>query len=262
MNPRFLPIAVSAALAVHAAAQGPLTPPGPPAPVMKTLAQIEPRVVLPGGTTTRVISQPGNYVLAGDITVPDIDGIRIEADDVTLDLNGFTIATTATAPGSAGPYRGIFILSKNVIVRNGRIKSNFYNDSANLAGGGFEAGIEGGFNIPTQGFNVLVEDVQVIGCRHGIVFYWPESSIVIRNCMVRDGQSGISVGSWPTFAEGRVHNCTVQQTTGSGIAANLVTDCEIFVNGNSAPIALDATIARSCVVQGGSQTVNHRYDMP
>ncbi len=257
-----LPIAILAGLAGNLAAQGPLTPPGPPAPVMKSLAQIEPRVVLPGGTTTCVISQPGNYVLGGDITVGNIDGMRIEADDVTLDLNGFTISTTSTVPGGSAPYRGIFVLSKNVIIRNGRIKAGFYNDAANLAGGGFEAGIEGGFNTPGTGSNVVVEDVQIIGCRHGITFYWPQSSIVVRDCVVRDGESGITIGYFPNFNEGSVRGCTVQQTTSSGIRANLVIDCEIFVNGNSAPVALDATIAKSCVILGGSTNIDHRYDMP
>lgn len=257
-----LPIAILAGLAGNLAAQGPLTPPGPPAPVMKSLAQIEPRVVLPGGTSTQVISQPGSYVLGSDITVGNIDGIRIEADDVTLDLNGFTISTTSTVPAGSAPYRGIFVLSKNVVIRNGRIKAGFYNDAANLAGGGFEAGIEGGFNSPVTGSNVVVEDVQIIGCRHGITFYWPQSSIVVRNCVVRDGETGITIGNWPSYREGSVRGCTVQQTTSSGIRANLVIDCEIYVNGNSAPIALDAAIAKSCVVQGGSTNIDHRYDMP
>lgn len=257
-----LPISILAGLAGNLAAQGPLTPPGPPAPVMKSLAQIEPRSVIPGGTTTHVISQPGNYVLGGDITVGNIDGMRIEADDVTLDLNGFTISTTSTVPGGLAPYRGIFVLSKNVVIRNGRIKAGFYNNAANLAGGGFEAGIEGGFDFPGTGSNVVVEDMQITGCRHGIMFYWPQSSIAIRDCVVRDGESGIIIGNHPNFDEGSVRGCTVQQTTGSGIRANLVTDCEIFVNGNSSPLALDATIAKGCVVQGGSLNIDHRYDMP
>ena len=39
------------------------------------------------------ITQPGSYLLTGNLTVPDADttAIRVEATDVTLDLNGFAI---------------------------------------------------------------------------------------------------------------------------------------------------------------------------
>src|SRR5688572_11138787 len=54
--------------------QGPLTPPGAPAPTMKTLAQVEPRIIVNATNTpgedpyTFVISQPGSYYLTGHIT--------------------------------------------------------------------------------------------------------------------------------------------------------------------------------------------------
>lgn len=40
------------------------------------------------------ISLPGSYRLSGNLTVPDADtdAILITADNITLDLNGFTIA--------------------------------------------------------------------------------------------------------------------------------------------------------------------------
>ena len=80
-------------------AQGPLTPPGAPAPTMKTLAQIEARTPIAGpGAVT--ISASGSYYLTTNINVATGDAITITADNVTLDLNGFTISSTAPVPGS------------------------------------------------------------------------------------------------------------------------------------------------------------------
>src|SRR5688572_4518206 len=86
---------------VSAFAQGTLNPPGTPAPTMKTLQQIEPRVpVTTAGTSADyefIISQPGSYYLQGNLLVTRTNGIRIAAEGVTLDLNGFEIRRTAGA---------------------------------------------------------------------------------------------------------------------------------------------------------------------
>jgi hypothetical protein len=65
-------------------AQGTLEPPGPPAPVMKTLQEVEPRTPI---TSAGMISVPGSYYLANDIS----GLIQIGSSNVELDLNGFTI---------------------------------------------------------------------------------------------------------------------------------------------------------------------------
>jgi hypothetical protein len=116
-------------LAASAAAQGPLPPPGPPAPTMKSLSQIDARVATAGeripvnnttcpgdANTLYVIAQSGSYFLAGDVNVgPSIDGIRIDAANVTLDLNGYEVS----GPSQAG-LTGVTVNGQNVTVRNGR----------------------------------------------------------------------------------------------------------------------------------------------
>lgn len=64
-------------------------------PIFAVDGQID---ILPSPTTGYTINSPGSYILVADVTITatDIDGITIDADDVTLDLNGHKI----TGPGS------------------------------------------------------------------------------------------------------------------------------------------------------------------
>lgn len=81
-------------------AQGPLTPPGAPAATMKTLDQVEARTVVNAvntptdGASAFAITQPGSYCPTGNLTVLSGNTTGISASAVTLDLNGFTIAST------------------------------------------------------------------------------------------------------------------------------------------------------------------------
>jgi len=72
----------------------------------------------PGDATAQfVISQPGSYCLAGNITgVGGKNGIRIDSDSVTLDLSGFAML------GVSGSLNGILVNNHvQIAVRNGSI---------------------------------------------------------------------------------------------------------------------------------------------
>ena len=65
---RIIPVAAALLLAIFNApfstgfAQGALTPPGAPAPTMKTLDQMEARTAITNTTSLVTISQPGSYI--------------------------------------------------------------------------------------------------------------------------------------------------------------------------------------------------------
>ncbi|MGH7133554.1 MAG: hypothetical protein ACREJO_16610 [Phycisphaerales bacterium] len=146
-------IGAIAALA-HARA-GPINPPtGPVSPTGRTLQEIlnhvpppqvgpfRGRISIDGGAG-RTISQPGSYVLTGDIAVNGAPAITIRASNVTLDLNGFAVRRTAPGGGAA-----VYIdsASRNVTVRNGRI-----------------AGFETGVFADNSTASLLLEDLLVTG---------------------------------------------------------------------------------------------------
>jgi hypothetical protein len=87
--------------------QGSLTPPGPPAPMMKTLEQIEPRIPITNLPWT--ITAPGSYYLVtnlvGDAVAPD--GIIVQVNDVTIDLRGFVLQGGAAGGNGIAVYNPV-----------------------------------------------------------------------------------------------------------------------------------------------------------
>ncbi|HEX5223318.1 MAG TPA: right-handed parallel beta-helix repeat-containing protein [Verrucomicrobiae bacterium] len=99
-------------------AQGSLTPFGPPAPSMKTLQQIEPRT--PISSLPFTISTPGSYYLTGSLESTN-SGITVSANNVTIDLMGFTIGGAQDTNHPGIHVAGATNVMRNVIIRNGMI---------------------------------------------------------------------------------------------------------------------------------------------
>ena len=185
-------------------AQGSLTPPGPPAPTMKSLAQIEPRT--PISSLPCTITNPGSYYVTTNLTgISGANGITIASGDVTLDLNGFTLL------GVPGSLHGIFVSTNavyvNLTVGNGTVRS--------WDGNGVEA-----FN----GENAVFERLTVSDTGgFGIDAY----GSVIRDCQVdSSGNTGIAANV------SEIRQCVVENTGFDGIDAfdSQVCDCVVEFN--------------------------------
>jgi hypothetical protein len=219
------------ALACIAFAQGSLTPPGAPAPTMKTLAQIEART--PISSVPFTINQSGSYYLTNNVSVSSGDAITIAVSHVTLDLNGFTVGSTQpTASTACGILLGSGL--RNIRIANGFIESGVTNNGAYVySGSGFGYGICYSGTGPK---NVLVSGIGVSGCLNHGIYIGGGASLVVESCVVQTvGGSGIvasTVRSSSAFDCGEsgvlgelVSDCRAQAGNGTGVSGITVLNC-------------------------------------
>ena len=96
--------------------------------------EINQAIVEANGGFPYVISEPGSYILTGNLTVPDENttAIEVQADHVTLDLNGFAIigpvqctaengSVSCSPAGTGHGVQAQFDVSPTV-VRNGSVR--------------------------------------------------------------------------------------------------------------------------------------------
>jgi len=205
-------------------AQGPLTPPGPPDTTMRTLDEVESRT--PIESVPYTIDEPGSYYLTGNLDAGADGGITIEADNVTIDLMGFTLAGTDSVGILVSPQ------VENTVIRNGVIegfetgvrldgsRNGVYERLriSDMAGRGLEL-IASGAEVMVTG-NVIhdciianngSDGVQLRAQSDGII----EGNRIEQSVIVHNGDNGIyilaSLGSY--ILNNQITGCTV---TGNG----------------------------------------------
>lgn len=251
---RLLLLLPAAAIASVVLAQGPLTPPGAPAPAMMSLDQIEPRT--PISSLPFIISQSGSYYLTRNFQATPADGvpISIQASNVTLDLNGFTLSSTAAAFGPAIEIGSEAVHYRWIRITNGTIKGTtaivingfFPNRTWTATPGGFSTGI--GANSSSCEFSHLT----VTGCRASGLIVGRKSRIH----HVTTEENGLSgIRALDAYARCDLHHCISGRNVGVGIfvGGSVITSCTAEDNSAGGIVANNGCVS-SCVATDNGGT--------
>ena len=197
-------------------AQGPLAPAGAPAPTMKTLQQVQPRVPIdainaPSQNVSDdyTISAPGSYYLTANTALLKGSGIHVTTGNVSIDLNGFTLS------GSSG-NSGILLdpTATGCAIQNGSVS-------------GFNYGI----NTNAAAVGLSVRSVEADHCHSAGIL--TGASAIVDSCTVQNnsGNAGLQ-----TDKGSKVSNCTASgNSTIYGILVGdgcVVDHCSAYSNAN------------------------------
>lgn len=211
---------------------GPVTPPaGPVGDTGPHLGEIEPRIPIsdattPGDSTSRYrIQQPGTYYLTEDVIVTTdvLDGIEIDAADVTIDLMGFRLVNTSATPGD-GVDLGL--TGSSFTLRNGTIRS-------------WERGVRTASNVNRSRFErVRFESNLLAGLD-------AEDDVIVEHCEAWNNTGpGFDVGENATFRW-----CVAAGNTGTGFFSEsyaTVIECEAHDNGGDGFSLLTGSLVSNC----------------
>lgn len=216
-------------------AQGNLSPPGAPAPTMKTLDQVSPGTAL--SVFPAIIAAPGHYYLTRNVsTVPGNQAvIRINTNNVTLDLRGFSLISTG-GTGTTFSQSAIYVSSSlfgNIVVRNGIVDGNWY-------AGAFLSGPQ-----------CAVEQLLVRGTEEYGIYANGRNSRVSYAQVDGTGSTGFvaTAGIW--LGDGAVVNhCTVFSCDGRGYDVGVgcsLLDSSALDNTGDGMAALGGSVVSRCV---------------
>jgi hypothetical protein len=206
------------------------------------------------------ISQPGSYRLTGNLTVPDAftTAIEITADNVTLDLNGFSILgpnvctpnpTTCTHSGNgvgvhAGSFSAGVVAPRSVKVMNGMVRGMGFH-GVRLMGDAtaverVHATSNGGPGI-VVGTGSVTDSIATVNGTGSAIIGW-----IVRGCMSANNgnvgisirQGGAAIGNTSAFNGGdgiSAYQATVKGNTTNNNGDNGIdVTCPGSVTGNTA----------------------------
>lgn len=242
------------------AAAGSLTPPGAPAPTMKTLDEVEARIPIHKEDLPLTISHPGSYFLAENIHfVGNSLGIHITTSSVSIDLNGFTLKGSG-APTGQIRYTAIEsdTDTTGIVIRNGSIVDWTNNgitlhSAASTIENVYVARCHSGVvTNDCRLINCTIEYHRVTGYRQFTTGLQPSTASIISGCIVsNNGHDGIVINR-----TGLVTNNTCSNNGRSGISVH-VAECRVegnqLVRNNGTGLYMFRSVAIKNTATGNGQ---------
>jgi hypothetical protein len=212
------------------AGAGPLDPGGPPS---STLPQVEPRNPIPpvgwDGTFPITINQPGSYFLTRNLTATGAtNGIEVDAENVAIDLNGFTL--DGAAIGALG-----VVAAENFTLTNGTVRRWLLGITAS-AGGRYH-------------------DLHITENGSGVELF---TGAILEHCVVRENATGVTL--LPAAIAGTIANCEFSGNTTAAIndasdsKTSIIANTILVPNNATGLIAGDASTVRQNVIVGETAT--------
>jgi hypothetical protein len=160
-----------------------------------------------------VITQPGSYILTSNITVsvPGTTAIFIQANNVVLNLNGYSVSGPLTCTGSScnstSAAAGVYGIAANATIENGSI-SGFYYGAEVFSG-----------SIRELQFSSCVYCIYAYNAaiRHNTIIGSAQNAIYAFYSNVGDNTISQAYGTGIYGSYSSIINNSVYQTTGGGL---------------------------------------------
>jgi parallel beta-helix repeat protein len=222
---------------------------------MKTLDQVEARIPIDphkqGFSLPYAISQAGSYYLTDNVTASGgTAGIVITSDDVTIDLNGFSLVG-----GGSGSVAGIDVVSaihQNQCVRNGTVRGwtkggvRLINSRNCRLEKLLVSDNTGDAGISVSQYSIIADCAAYNNATYGI--YLAGTSNVVTHCVSSGNETGFWANDHAVFSD-----CTATLNKGVGISADrsVIVRCTVAGNqgiGISGISVFSSSTVKDCTV--------------
>lgn len=221
-------LTISCTLVSSALGQGALNPLAAPAPMMKSLDQVEARIPITSVPVS--LNESGSYYFVSNLVLNagSLYAINVDADHVTIDMNGFSLtsASNVTASGIRVWSGKTFTLMNGAIVGNTRV--------LRTGSGPFVFTVEpGGFDygtiVNTADCTVLVKNMHFNHCRTtGLSVGTLNAAVIMDSLAMENGTYGFYGSNF------MIKNSNAYQNGDTGIKSGnyaMAKDCVARLNG-------------------------------
>jgi len=226
----FLGVAALAGVCGIAGAGSLEPPPGPAAPTMKPLSEVEARIPIHQSDLPLTITVDGSYYLVENVSANQngADMITVLANYVSIDLNGFTV--NGTGPGAvASECIQIESDVRTFTLTNGTIRG--------CGGYGVYSNFPFGLTVTVDGVHVNQNG------QGGMIFTNGTYGVISRSVAKSNGTTGIFL------SEGTLTECAAfsNGATGLQLQRGIISGCTARLNGLNAVILSGGSIVNSYV---------------